>query len=124
MNKDWIVIVVEDTYDDLQLISTVLSMSGVEVHIAHNGIECLSLVETVQPTLIITDLAMPQMDGWEMLAALRDNPKTFAIPVIAISAYYSASLATEADNAGFIACLPKPVRPRQFVEQLSEIIEN
>jgi len=122
VNKNWVVIVVEDSYDDVQLISTVLSNSGIEVHVAKNGEECLHLVEKFYPTLIITDLAMPKMDGWEMLGILRDDPKTAQIPVVAISAYYSSDLAVDATAVGFAACLPKPVRPRHFVEQLTEII--
>lgn len=123
MNKHWTVIIVEDTFDDVELISTVLTNSGIEIHLANNGEECLSLVETIAPTVIITDLAMPQMDGWELLEALRANPQTAQIPVIAISAYYSGDLIKDAAAAGFVACLPKPVRPRKFVEQIAAIIE-
>ena len=120
--KNWTVIVVEDTYDDMQLATIILEHSGIEVHVAHDGNECLQLLETVQPTLIVTDLAMPEMDGWQMLAAIRTNPVTAEIPVVAVSAYYSSDLEIDARNAGFNACFSKPVSPRDFVNQLDAIL--
>lgn len=119
---NWTAIVVEDTYDDGELISTILSVSGVRVYRARNGFECLQLVQKLDPTLIITDLAMPDMDGWEMLNALRANPHTETVPVIAISAYYSSKLADDAIRAGFKAFFPKPVSPRDFVQRLQELV--
>lgn len=120
--KNWTVIVVEDTYDDIQLATIILEHDGIEVYVAHDGKECLQLLESVQPTLIVTDLAMPEMDGWQMLNALRANPATADIPVVAVSAYFSSDLELDALNAGFSACFAKPVSPRNFVSQLDTIL--
>lgn len=121
--KNWTVIVAEDTYDDMQLVSAILTHSGIDVHVTHNGKECLTLAQSLQPTLIVTDLAMPEMDGWEMLGQLRANAETAHIPVVAVSAYYSADVAKDARRAGFNGCFPKPVSARHFVQQLDEIIQ-
>lgn len=121
--QDWSVIVVEDTYDDIQLVSAILEFHGVNVKVAKNGIECLTLLEDFNPTMIITDLSMPEMDGWEMLSQIRSNEYTSHIPVIAVTAYDSVDVAYDAANAGFDAYIPKPLSPRTFVESLVEIIQ-
>jgi two-component system chemotaxis sensor kinase CheA len=63
--SDWQILVVEDEFDSIQMVSKILQHYGAEVHIAHNGFECLDILETLQPTLVIMDLALPEMDGWE-----------------------------------------------------------
>jgi CheY-like chemotaxis protein len=122
--KNWTVIVVEDTYDDMQLATAILEYDGIEVHLAHDGQECLQLLNTVKPTVIITDLAMPEMDGWQMLDHIRTNPETAHIPVVAVSAYYSADVESDARHAGFDACFSKPISPRDFVKQLDTILHH
>jgi CheY-like chemotaxis protein len=122
--KDWTVIVVEDTYDDRQLASTILAHHGIKVIVAHNGQECLDLLDQVDPTMIITDLAMPEMDGWEMLRQLRAGETTYDIPVVAITAYDSADVANDADRAGFDAYFPKPISPYEFVDSLVALFER
>jgi CheY-like chemotaxis protein len=112
--QDWTVIVVEDTYDDIQLASAILTYHGVNVKVAINGKECLKLLEDMKPTMIITDLSMPEMDGWEMLTQ---------IPVIAVTAYDSVDVAYDAANAGFDAYIAKPLSPRNFVESLVKVIQ-
>ncbi|MEM9950468.1 MAG: response regulator [Chloroflexota bacterium] len=116
------VIVVEDTYDDMQLVSTILEHSGIQVHVARNGAECLELVKTMSPAMIITDLSMPVMDGWTMLKQLRSQPETNDIPVVAITAYYSVDVAQDARDAGFDAYFAKPVSPLQFVSHLRALL--
>ena len=121
---EWTVIVVEDTFDDRQLASAILAHYGVQVIIAHNGRECLELLDTVHPTIIITDLAMPEMDGWEMLRQLRNNEVTCDIPVVALTAYHSADVAYDANRAGFDAYFPKPISPFDFVANLSALFDG
>lgn len=120
--EDWTVIVVEDTYDDRQLASAILSHYGIEVLIAHNGAECLELLEEVEPTIIVTDLSMPSMDGWEMLSEIRRNMATQNIPVVAITAYHSVDVAHDAKQAGFDAYYPKPISPKTFVDNLAQLL--
>lgn len=127
MNKDvknWKVIVVEDTYDDQQVVSYVLEHYGIEVHMAHNGDECLDLLKRVEPDLILTDLAMPRRDGWQTLVAVRADIRTAHIPVIAITAYHSAEVAEDAMRAGFDGYFPKPLNPQTFVGRLREILST
>ncbi len=122
--NNWKVIIVEDTYDDQQLISRILEHHGVQVFLAKNGNECLKLLQQVEPTLIVTDLAMPSKDGWQTLVAIRSSVETAHIPVIAITAYHSTDVAEDAMNAGFDGYFPKPVNPQTFVNRLAEIIPH
>jgi CheY-like chemotaxis protein len=104
------------------MISKILGFYDIQVHVARHGGDCLAMLEQLEPTLIVTDLAMPHMDGWQTLAALRANPNTRHIPVVAITAYHSTDLAEDALKAGFDAYFPKPVDPRSFVQNLAEIV--
>ncbi|MBE2270500.1 MAG: response regulator [Anaerolinea sp.] len=112
------VIVVEDLFDDGQVISKLLEHHGVEVYITRNGDECLQLLQDVEPILVITDLAMPRRDGWQTLVGIRSNARTAHIPVIAITAYHSAEVAADALRAGFDGYLPKPINPQGFMQYL------
>lgn len=120
---DWVVIVVEDTFDDMQLVSAILKHHHVNIEVAHNGRECLELLAHIQPTMIITDLSMPEMDGWEMLASIRSNPATSQIPVIAVTAYDSVDVAHDAVVAGFDAYIAKPLSPRNLLDHLIGILQ-
>lgn len=120
--SDWQVVVVEDEYDSVQLISKILRFHGAQVHIVNNGQECLELLDRISPTFIVTDLAMPRMDGWETLAAVRANATTANIPVVAMTAYHSVDVAEEVIQAGFDAYFPKPVDPQSFVQNLARLL--
>jgi CheY-like chemotaxis protein len=117
-----IALVVEDEYDSVQMVSKILSYNGFQVHIAHNGYECIDTLTHLEPHIIIMDLALPKMDGWETLVNIRANPDTAHIPVIAITAYHSADVAEVAKTEGFDAYYPKPVNPNSFYDDLIKLI--
>ena len=97
----WKVLIVDDEHDSAAMIMQVLEHEGIEVHIAHSGRECLNIIGEVQPTLVIMDLALPGLDGWQTLSEIRANPVTASIPVVAITAYHSVNVAQDAMQAGF-----------------------
>lgn len=76
------ILVVDDNPDKLSLLETALSMAGYNVSTATDGDEALSAINTYQPDLIITDVMMPRMNGYELAQQIRANPKTKFIPVI------------------------------------------
>ncbi len=76
------VLVVDDDADKLLLLRLALEMAGCEVRTAHDGEEGLTAVESYQPDLIITDVMMPRMDGYEFARRIRANPQTRFIPII------------------------------------------
>lgn len=123
-HRQWTVLVVEDEYDSVQVVLQVLDHHGIRVHVAKDGQECLNVVEAIHPTLIITDLAMPRLDGWQTLAELRSNPSTANIPVLAVTAYHSVNVAQDALEAGFDAYFAKPIDPATFVDSLAAILAS
>jgi two-component system cell cycle response regulator DivK len=120
--SEWYILVVEDEFDSIQMLSKILTHHGARVEVAKSGFECLKALETAIPTLIIMDLALPGMDGWETLDKIRQNPRTAHIPVVAITAYHSPSVAEDAHHAGFNAYLPKPLDTNAFVQQIAGVI--
>jgi CheY-like chemotaxis protein len=120
----WRVLVVEDEFDSIQMVSKILRHHGAEVHIARDGHECIKLLETLEPTLIIMDLALPEMDGWETLEKIRSNPATAQLLVVAITAYHSVSVAEDAHEAGFNAYFPKPLDTHSIIDRLGKLIAD
>src|SRR5690348_14177329 len=80
------VLVVDDEPDKRLLLAYALRGEGYEVFTAEDGVEGLNAVELYQPDLIVTDVMMPRMDGYEMIRRVRSNPQTKFIPVIIQSA--------------------------------------
>ncbi len=120
--QKWQIVVVEDEFDSLQMVSEILRYYGVDVLVAHNGRECIELLKRNHATLVLTDLAMPEMDGWETLKAIRANPRTEMIPVVAVSAYHSVEVAEQAINAGFKGFIAKPISPKTFMQNLEKLV--
>lgn len=122
--KDWRVLVVEDEYDSIQMVSKILRHHGAEVHVAHNGHECMAMLQEFEPTLVIMDLALPEMDGWETLKSIRSNQQTAHLPVVAITAYHSVNVAEDAASAGFNAYFPKPLDTNALVRKLAAVLAS
>ncbi|MBA3873361.1 MAG: response regulator [Anaerolineae bacterium] len=121
-DQKWQILIVEDEYDSMQMVTAILRFHNIGVLLAHNGRECLELLDNNAVTLVLTDLSMPEMDGWETLNAIRANPRTKMIPVVAISAYHSVEVAEKALTAGFNGFYAKPVSAKTFVQNLEKLI--
>lgn len=80
------VVCIEDEIEMIELIKMILSREGFEVIGATSGVHGLQTVEDIQPELVLLDLMMPDMDGWEVYQRMKSNPKTSNIPVIVITA--------------------------------------
>lgn len=118
----WQAVLVDDEPDSLNLIGDLLALCGAQVYQAGDGTQCLSLLETVTPTLVVIDLAMPKPDGWDVLAQIRANPATAGLPVVAITAYQSPAVEREAQQAGFDAFLSKPIKSDSFLAALMAVV--
>lgn len=118
------ILVVEDEDDSVQVVSKILKYHGIEVVITRNGRECIEMLQHIEPSVVVMDLAMPEMDGWETLVAMRSNPSTAHIPVVAVTAYHSAKVAFDAIGAGFNAYFPKPLDPEHFVKDLDQVLNQ
>jgi CheY-like chemotaxis protein len=120
----WRVLIVEDEQDSMDMCREFSATTISETHGAYSAEDALAMIEQVNPTLAILDLALPMMDGWGLLEALRKNPRTAGIPAVAVTAYHSANVAQQAIQAGFDAYFPKPIEATSFVRELERIIDS
>lgn len=120
--SEWTVCLVEDEPDNMTLISESLEFFGVKVITARDGVEGLALLETATPTLILMDLSMPHMDGWEMLRRLREHPTQQDIPVIALTAHAMSTDREKVKQAGFDGYMTKPVNIPTLLNDIEEAI--
>lgn len=103
-----LILVVDDNESCRDALLGALSRSGFEAVGAENGRAALEMARERRPDMILMDLMMPEMDGWQALGALRDDPAISTIPVVACTA--SAPDLDRVASAGFAACLAKPTR--------------
>lgn len=118
----WQIIMVDDEPDSLDLVCEMLSHEGAEVHQATGGEECIALLESLTPTLIVVDLSMPKPDGWDVLAHVRSTPALSEVLVVAVTAYHSETVRRQATELGFDAYVPKPLRTHQLLDTLRELV--
>lgn len=119
----WLVVVVEDEADSLMVATMLLEMYGAEVIGAKNGKEGLELIRKHLPKLVISDLSMPEMSGWELIQALKHEERDLSdIPVIALTAHAMDNDRRKAIEAGFHNFITKPLQPEKFVSQIIGIL--
>jgi two-component system, sensor histidine kinase and response regulator len=107
MNKRPRILIVDDDHDVLDLLEIVL-YKKYEIVAAGNGFEALAAVRDNAPSLIITDVMMPGMDGIRLLSSLRGNPATKEIPVVAITAFTGEHPVKSLLSLGFAGVITKP----------------
>ncbi|MCA0454385.1 MAG: response regulator [Chloroflexi bacterium] len=120
--EGWRVMVVDDEPDSLEIAKRLLQMAGAEVITAGGGQEALNIVRSARPQLIISDLSMPEVDGWTLLEKLKLERDTLEIPVIALTAHTMPGDRERAIVAGFHNHISKPLDPRRFISQLMHIV--
>jgi two-component system CheB/CheR fusion protein len=102
------ILYVEDSADALESLAMLLEMEGARVSTAINGRRALELAETTPLDLILSDIGMPEMDGYQLIAEVRQRPATRGLHAIAMSGFGRRADARRALEAGFNAHLPKP----------------
>lgn len=112
----------EDNEDNRIIYSTVLRHVGYEVVEALDGVEAIALARSVLPDLILMDISLPQVDGWEATRILREDPLTRDIPIVALTAHAMAEDRERAHAIGFTSYLAKPVEPRAVVAEVQRWI--
>lgn len=122
-NQSGPLLVVEDNTDILNLLNTTLSFKGYRVVTARNGNEALDALAKERPAVIITDILMPQMDGFSLVHRLRLNPDTRDIPVVFLSAtYVTPEDKSFAVTLGVIQFVEKPVNFEEFLPALDKLV--
>jgi two-component system cell cycle response regulator DivK len=117
------ILVVEDDADNRGLLVKALTPEGYEMMEAPDGRSAIVLARSKHPDLIIMDLALPGIDGWEASRRLKSDPRSADIPIIALTAFAMPGDEERALGAGCDAYLSKPCRPQTIREVVRRFLE-
>lgn len=112
------ILLVEDYDDAREMYRDYLEFSGFSVHTARDGHEALVKARSLMPDLILMDLSMPGLDGWEATRLLKADPATSGLVIVALSAHALAAEGERARQAGCDGFIAKPCLPHDLVEQM------
>jgi two-component system alkaline phosphatase synthesis response regulator PhoP/two-component system response regulator VicR len=118
------ILVVDDERPIVRLVQVNLEHAGYEVVTAYDGKEALEKVEQEKPDLIILDVMMPQMDGFEVMQRLQANPKTRDIPVIMLTAKAQDADVFRGWQSGVTLYLTKPFSPFELISFVRRIFRS
>jgi diguanylate cyclase (GGDEF)-like protein len=113
------ILIVDDTPANLELLTRMLTREGYIVRVASNGQQALSLIEATLPELILLDICMPEMDGYEVCHALKANDYTREVPIIFISALNEVSNKVRAFEMGGVDYITKPFRMAEVLARVA-----
>jgi two-component system, cell cycle response regulator DivK len=114
------ILVVEDQPDNRRILRDLLGNAGYELIEAETGEEALTAVEAQRPDLILMDIQLPVMDGYEATRRIRSNPELKSIPIIAVTSYALAGDEARALAVGCNAYVTKPFSPRALLAKVQE----
>ena len=118
------VLLVEDNEDNLQLVRFLLERAGYSVICGHNGREGLAMARQELPNLILMDLSLPEIDGWEAAQELKADPKTAHIPLLALTAHTLPGDRQRALSLGFDGYISKPIDVGKFSDNISKALQK
>ena len=119
-----VILVVEDNDDNRQLVLKVLSRRNYEVVGVVDGNEALERLNVINPDLILMDINLPGMDGYEVTRRIRRQEKFANLPIVALTAYAMVGDEEKSLNAGCDAYISKPINVRTFPETIAAILER
>ncbi len=112
--RNSVILVIEDVVSTTHFISAVLAADPFQIVTATDGRKGQQLVAELVPDLVLLDLALPEVDGFDVLDSIRADPATAATPVVIITAHGDSSTAAEARDRGADAFISKPFRPAEL----------
>ena len=116
-----VILVVDDNENMADLLQDIVQMAGYEAEVAYSGLEGLDKAREGMPDLILVDLMMPEMNGWEVYNQLREFSE---IPVIFVTAYDSPQNRAKAMEMGAAAFISKEMAPMQLAQQISFVLQS
>jgi CheY-like chemotaxis protein len=118
------VLVVDDDDATRSFLRTLLQRAGADVREAASVSEGFDILGSWKPQVVVTDIAMPEQDGYVLLSQMRGGDKTRDIPIIALTAYGRAEDRARALHAGFDSYLRKPIDPEEFVNEIASLVRT
>ena len=116
------ILVVEDHEDNRRIMRDLLTSSGYEVIDAVTGIEGVTAAETYRPDLILMDIQLPGIDGYEATRQIKANPNLQKVPIIVVTSYALSGDDVKAFEAGCDAYVAKPFSPRDLLAKIREYV--
>jgi two-component system, cell cycle response regulator DivK len=116
------ILVVEDQEDNRQIIRDLLSATDYEIMEAESGEQALEAVAKQRPDLILMDIQLPGMDGYEATRRIKADPALRLIPIIAVTSYALSGEEQKARAAGCDEYVPKPYSPRQLLAKIRQYL--
>jgi CheY-like chemotaxis protein len=116
------ILIVENEASNRMLVERVLSTRGYRCLSAENGREALSIIDREPVDLILTDLSMPVLDGYQTAQLIRQRPGMANVPIVAVTAYALSDVNERAMRVGCTEYLTKPFKPRQLLEVVERLL--
>jgi chemosensory pili system protein ChpA (sensor histidine kinase/response regulator) len=123
IESDRVVVVADDSISVRKFVGRMLEKAGYRVKLASDGLEASEIIAEVGCHLVITDLEMPRMNGYELLAHLRQDPMTARIPVLVVTSRAGAKHRDRAMKEGASGFLTKPVQEDQLISTIESLID-
>jgi two-component system, cell cycle response regulator DivK len=117
-----LILIVEDESDLRQMYAQQLALSGFDVIEANNGQDALTHGSTLIPDVVLMDLSIPVVDGWEATRRLKADSRTSHIPVVALTAHDESGELERATTAGCDWFVPKPCLPQDLIAEVRRIL--
>ncbi len=118
------VLVVDDDPDARQLVRRVLTECGAEVAVAGSAAEAVGLVEALRPDILVSDIGMPDQDGYDLIRQVRSRVAAKTLPAVALTAFARSEDRRRALLAGFQTHVAKPVEPAELVAVVASLVER
>ncbi len=118
------ILVAEDEKDIRELIAFTLRFAGFDVLLATNGAEAVEVAEAERPDLVILDVRMPKMSGYEACRRLKENPRTASLPIVFLSAKGQDSEIQQGLESGAEEYILKPFAPDELIQQVQDILNR
>lgn len=122
--SDWNVLIVDDEPDNRGVVELVFQFYNAKVRAASSGEECLRLLHQERPTLLLIDIQMPGMDGYELFRKVRENADWQDIQIVAVTAYAKPEDQQRIMAAGFDGYIGKPVSVVSLIDELEQVIKR
>ena len=116
------ILVVEDTLDNRQIIRDLLTHAGFDMIEAEDGVKGVELALSKRPDLILMDIQLPKMDGYEATIRIRANPETADVPIIAVTSYALSGDENKAVKAGCNSYVAKPFSPKKLLDEIRRLL--
>jgi two-component system, sensor histidine kinase and response regulator len=117
------ILVVDDVVDNFLLVQVILEEEGYEVEFADNGREALKMIESKPPNMVLLDMMMPDMDGFEVARRIRENPNYSSLPILFVTAYDELVSETKINSVAD-GLIKKPIDFDELINSVQTALVN